>query len=227
MPLSSIILISLGTLVALAALVVILRGGGKLQQDLKAMAEANGWSYRHGQAGPGLGRETVIAPPEGGWQLRLHQPPTSSSGGARTRASTQWTAPEPYLKSGLTLLGPGLATSSADLNMMLKMLDGPMGQMALSMMIGDLAKHASGLQVVERPEAGSLLLATPGNETALDPAVGDAGLETGFGNREKDRPILIASPDGLQLRLRRLPRGAEEALSLIELGRGLAARFKN
>lgn len=194
---------------------------------LDALSRRRGWSVRRNFGSGGTGTRIHVAPVAGGdWQAEVSR---YQNGNVQIRV-TEYRAAAPRLTQGVVVIGPGLDDGEAALaERLLGGMEGASGQALLrGLTDGRLAPYLAGLRRVpgvEVPRATVL-----GSGLAEEPAEA-ARLASRFAPLlaawqaatpgDEAFPILIVSPEGSRLRLRR-DANAAQLEALIDMGRALA-----
>lgn len=243
------IAILIGIVVVVGAIAFfVIRAERRLQEALRAMAQARGWTYApHRIRGFGQGRARkgfTVTPgsPAEGWKLEVTRRSSSSSGARRKgRSSTRTTdpgraefqAPEPRFSGGLAVfttgatgglmgLGGGSAADSV-----MGLFDNRIGKAMLGhMMVADIGDHAGQLKSFPAPEGSGLTImatADPALFFDLD-AIGAAlkGWRPSKG-RFASAPQLIIGEAGIRIMVSQQITDPEAVAGLIEMGQKLGA----
>lgn len=194
-------------------------------EALQRLAGKRGWTIQRKMASGGRGYRIEVRPTEGsGWSCEVTRYQNIGRGGYVQK--TEFSDAAAGRLDGMTVIGPAIREKDAEAAaVMFDESKGALGQTLLSAMLGDAAESVGDLQLVrEAGIPGATVFATSDAPVARIVAAYGPLLERWLLTHRDERefPILIASRDGLRIRLRT---DADSADSLEAfLGHALATR---
>ena len=190
---------------------------------LDALSRRRGWSTRRDFGNGGNATRIQVVPTDGeDWQAEVSR---YQNGNVQIR-TTEYRAGTPRLSQGAVVIGPRLGDGEAALaEQLLSSMEGAVGQALLQELTdAHLAPHLAGLRRVQGVELPHATVLTSGSAETAPLAARFAPLLAAWQSTtpwDEAIPILIVSPEGARLRMRR-DANAAQLETLIDMGRALA-----
>lgn len=219
-----ILVLIAGSVLGTAVMVIAFKKGQDKQADYKAVAQNFGWHYVHDTATNKYAIYDTFSDPEDDWTLKI----MFFSGGVHGSSSRriEWHSPQGALPNGEAALGAPLPEKTVRMLQSGGSLGKSVAKAALKATMYALGKTKFSLILDEATagDPGGLVMASPGQETAMDALRASSDLAAfRAARKEIDVPIIIRNEAGLTLRRMNVTSDAQELKAIVELGKALRA----
>lgn len=213
-----------GSVIGSLIMVLAIKKGQEKQADYHAVAQAHGWHYVHDTATDKYAIYDIFSDPKDDWTLKI----MFFSGGVHGSSARriEWHSPQGALLDGEAALGAPLPDKTVKMLQSGGSIGKSVATAALKATMYALGKTKFTLAFDEASagDPGGIVMASPGQETAMDALRASADLAAfRAARKEIDVPIIIRNEAGLTLRRANVTSDAQELKAIVELGKALRA----